>query len=72
MPKAFPPCERGIRALLVDVAGAVDGDSVSARPGNVHQQGTNSAFGGPDGRTMLIVGGGTNARTVQMTVPGLP
>jgi sugar lactone lactonase YvrE len=27
---------------------------------------------GPDGKTMLIVGGGTNARTVQMTVPGLP
>jgi sugar lactone lactonase YvrE len=27
---------------------------------------------GPDGKTMLIVGGGTSARTVQMTVPGLP
>jgi len=34
--------------------------------------GTNSAFGGPDGKTLLVVGGGTMARTVQTTVPGLP
>ena len=40
--------------------------------GTISNNGTNSAFGGPDGKTLLIVGGGTKARTVQMTVPGLP
>ena len=40
--------------------------------GNISNNGTNSAYGGPDGKTLIIVGGGTNARTVQMTVPGLP
>jgi gluconolactonase len=40
--------------------------------GNITNNGTNSAFGGPDGKTLLIVGGGTKARTVRMTVPGLP
>jgi hypothetical protein len=40
--------------------------------GNITNNGTNSAYGGPDGKTLIIVGGGTSARTVQMTVPGLP
>jgi gluconolactonase len=40
--------------------------------GNITNNGTNSAYGGPDGKTLIIVGGGTDARTVQMTVPGLP
>jgi len=40
--------------------------------GNITNNGTNSAFGGVDGKTLLIVGGGTKARTVAMTVPGLP
>jgi gluconolactonase len=40
--------------------------------GNILINGTNSAFGGPDGKTLFIVGGGTMARTVTMTVPGLP
>jgi gluconolactonase len=40
--------------------------------GSILINGTNSAFGGADGKTLLIVGGGTMARTVQMTVPGLP
>jgi gluconolactonase len=40
--------------------------------GTISNNGTNSAFGGPDGKTLLIVGGGTKARTVQVTVPGLP
>ncbi len=40
--------------------------------GNISNSGTNSAFGGADGKTLLIVGGGTKARTVAMTVPGLP
>jgi gluconolactonase len=40
--------------------------------GTISNNGTNSAFGGVDGKTLLIVGNGTKARTVQMTVPGLP
>jgi hypothetical protein len=40
--------------------------------GTITNNGTNSAYGGPDGKTLIIVGGGTSARTVQMTVPGLP
>ncbi len=34
--------------------------------------GTNLAFGGPDGKTLLIVGGGTGVKTLQMNLPGLP
>ena len=33
--------------------------------------GTNMAFGGPDGKTLLVVQGRT-ARTVQMNIPGMP
>jgi gluconolactonase len=40
--------------------------------GSILINGTNSAFGGADGKTLLIVGGDTKARTVTMTVPGLP
>ncbi len=40
--------------------------------GNITNNGTNSAYGGPDGKTLIIVGGGTNAKTAPMTVPGLP
>jgi sugar lactone lactonase YvrE len=40
--------------------------------GNITNNGTNSAYGGSDGKTLLIVGGGTQARTVSVTVPGLP
>jgi len=46
--------------IAVDCAGAISNN------------GTNSAFGGVDGKTLIIVGGGTKARTVQVTVPGLP
>jgi gluconolactonase len=34
--------------------------------------GTNLAFGGPDGKTLLIAGIGLQVREVQMNVPGLP
>jgi gluconolactonase len=34
--------------------------------------GTNAAFGGPDGKTLIAVGGGTSAKIMQMTVPGFP
>jgi len=40
--------------------------------GSISKNGTNSAFGGPDGKTLIAVGGGTSAKTYQMTVPGLP
>lgn len=40
--------------------------------GNITNEGTNSAFGGPDGRTMIAVGGGKAVRTIQYSVPGLP
>ena len=46
--------------IAVDCAGAI---SIN---------GTNSAFGGDDGKTLIVVGGGIKARTVSMTVPGLP
>jgi gluconolactonase len=39
--------------------------------GNILVSGTNSAFGGAEMRTLLIVQG-QNQRTVEMTVPGLP
>ena len=35
-------------------------------------RGTNLAFGGADGKTLLIVGPGNNARAVPMNLPGLP
>ena len=38
----------------------------------ITNNGTNSAYGGPDGKTLLVVGTGTRARTVAVTVPGLP
>jgi gluconolactonase len=42
--------------------------------GNLIIQGTNSAFGGPDGKTLIVVsnGGGPSVKFVQMTVPGMP
>jgi gluconolactonase len=40
--------------------------------GSILVNGTNSAFGGTDGKTLLIVGGGARARIATMTVPGLP
>ena len=40
--------------------------------GNITNNATNSAYGGPDGKTLIMVGGDTNAKTAVMTVPGLP
>lgn len=34
--------------------------------------GTNLAFGGDDGKTLLVVGPGTTVRELQMNLPGLP
>jgi gluconolactonase len=44
-----------------------DGDQIGQFSG-----GTNLAFGGPDGKTILVVGGGTNVKLIQTNVPGLP
>ncbi|HEX2874549.1 MAG TPA: SMP-30/gluconolactonase/LRE family protein [Polyangiaceae bacterium] len=53
--------------------GGPGGDGIAVDcAGNVSNNGTNSAFGGPDGKTLLVVGGGTAAKTIAMTVPGLP
>jgi gluconolactonase len=62
--------------LAVDCAGNVydqgsnihnpQGQAVGKFPG-----GTNMAFGGPDGKTMLVVSG-KGAHTVEMNIPGLP
>ncbi len=48
-----------------------DGISVDCA-GHILNVGTNSAFGGPDGKTLIAVGGGTKAVTYSMTVPGFP
>lgn len=34
--------------------------------------GTNLAFGGADGKTLIVVGGGTSVKIVPMNLPGLP
>jgi sugar lactone lactonase YvrE len=52
---------------------APGGDGIAVDcAGHILINGTNSAFGGADGKTLLVVGGGTKARTIAMTVPGLP
>jgi gluconolactonase len=51
---------------------APGGDGLSMDcAGHVLSIGTMGAFGGPDGKTVLTVSGGT-AKLVQMTVPGFP
>jgi gluconolactonase len=52
---------------------APGGDGIAVDcAGTITNNGTNSAYGGPDGKTLIVVGGGTSARTVAVTVPGLP
>jgi len=48
-----------------------DGFSIDCA-GNITIAGTNSAFGGPDGKTLIVVSNPPNVKLVQMTVPGLP
>jgi gluconolactonase len=38
----------------------------------VTNTGTNSAYGGPDGKTLIAVGGGTAVKLIDVSVPGLP
>jgi len=43
------------------------GNEIAKFPG-----GTNLAFGGTDGKSLIVVGGGTSVKLVPMNVPGLP
>jgi gluconolactonase len=53
--------------------GAPGGDGLSMDcAGHLLTFATMGAFGGPDGKTVLAVGGGTAAKLIKMTVPGLP
>jgi gluconolactonase len=66
----------GIDGLTVDCAGNVydQGGNIHGPDGSAKGKfpaGTNMAFGGPDGKLMLVVGGKT-AHTVEMNLPGLP
>ena len=59
--------------LQKTTAAAPTGDGIAVDcAGTISNNGTNSAFGGPDGKTLLVVGPATAARTIQMTVPGIP
>src|SRR5262249_13078647 len=63
--------------MAVDCAGNVylSGGSIRNPQGNnlgTFPAATNLAFGGADGKTLLLVGGGTSVRTIAMNVPGLP
>ena len=71
----------GKGTFALDAAGAATktngpnpgGDGIAVDcAGTISNTGTNSAFGGPDGKTLIAVGGGTEAKIYQMTVPGLP
>jgi gluconolactonase len=53
--------------------GAPGGDGIAMDcAGRISNNGTNSAYGGSLGTTLIAVGGGTAAKLMQMTVPGLP
>ena len=66
----FPLDAAGLPGQQGDPTPGGDGIAVDCA-GNISNNGTNSAFGGPDGTLLLIVGGTTQS-TAQMTVPGLP
>jgi gluconolactonase len=71
----------GMGTFALDASGAVgqkggptpggDGLAVDCA-GTVTNNGTNSAFGGEDGKTLFVVGNGTALKVMQATVPGLP
>jgi gluconolactonase len=66
----FPLDAAGVAGQPDDPTPGGDGFAVDCA-GNIIVEGTNSAFGGPDG-TLLLVVGNMNQATHQMTVPGLP
>jgi sugar lactone lactonase YvrE len=60
-------------APTTKTSGGAGGDGISVDcAGNVRGVDTNSAFGGPDGKTLFVVGRGGPPRIVQYNVPGLP
>ncbi len=80
-PQGLPSNERALFAsgdgMAVDCAGNlyVSGTIFSPagdRLGSYVPDGTNLAFGGADGKTVLVVGRGQMVRELQMNVPGLP
>jgi sugar lactone lactonase YvrE len=53
--------------------GGPGGDGIAMDcAGRITSTGTNSAYGGPDGKLLIAVGGNTDARFLQTTVPGFP
>jgi sugar lactone lactonase YvrE len=79
-PAGVPANQRSLSVggdgMAVDCAGNVyaSGQIISAQGQRLgsYPGGTNLTFGGRDGRTLLVVGGGTRVRAVAMNVPGLP
>jgi gluconolactonase len=76
VPSNQRPNFAGGDGMAVDCAGNVyasgriyspEGRAIGSYPG-----GTNLAFGGADGKLLLVVGGGNRVRAVHMNVPGLP
>jgi gluconolactonase len=75
-----PSNQRGLfvggDGMAVDCAGNLyaSGEIASAQGQHLgsYPRSTNLAFGGPDGKTLFLVGPGTRVRSVQMNVPGLP
>ena len=62
--------------MAVDCAGNLyaRGTILTAEGRNIgsYGGGTNLAFGGSDGQTLLVVGPGRGVRAVPMNLPGLP
>jgi gluconolactonase len=72
-PRSFP---LGGDGIAVDCAGNIYDNTGTIRnpqgnPIGTFPAGTNMAFGGPDGKTLFVVGG-TIAQIVPMNIPGLP
>ena len=79
--QGLPSNERPLFAsgdgMAVDCAGNLYTSGTIFSPagdnlGTYVANGTNLAFGGTDGKTVLVVGRGTMVRELQMNVPGLP
>ena len=67
----FPLDAAGLPGKNQGNAPGGDGIAVDCA-GTISITGTNSAYGGPDGKTPIAVGPNTDAKTYPMTVPGLP
>jgi gluconolactonase len=63
--------DNGVPTTMIGGGPNADGFSIDCA-GNIIIQGTNSAFGGPDGKTLIVVSNPPMVKLIQMTVPGLP